>query len=113
MSEKKDCSEYLRPIREDEVRDWRPSPKGFSTELFETFVKSSNQMVEVKVDALPEPKHRKGSKVESTKQDSFASSFYSWKRKKSTKNLLKKLGTDVLLIRRGEKIALKKKRFPS
>jgi len=104
-------SKYFVPIEEDEVRDWRPAPRSFTARLFETFVKSDHQMVEVKVEELPEPTHRKGSKVKSTKQDSFASSFYSWKKRKKTKQLLKKLGIDVLIIRRGEKTALKKKRL--
>lgn len=108
VKKKEDYAKYFRPIREDEVRDWRPAPKSFTTELFETFVTSVNRMVEVKVDELPEPRHRKGSKIRSTKRDSFASAFYAWKRKRSTKALLKKSGIDVLLIRRGEKIALKK-----
>jgi len=105
---KEDYTKFFRPIRENEVRDWRPAPKSFTTKVFEAFVSSDNQMVEVKVDELPEPRHRKGSKIESTKRDSFASAFYAWKRKGSTKGLLKKSGFDVLLIRRGEKIALKK-----
>ena len=108
VKKKEDYAKYFRPIRENEVRDWKPAPKSFTTELFETFVTSVNRMVEVKVDELPEPRHRKGSKIRSTKRDSFASAFYAWKRKGSTKGLLKKLGIDVLLIRRGEKIALKK-----
>lgn len=105
---KEDYAKYFRPIKEDEVRDWRPAPKSFTTELFEAFVNSDNQMVEIKVDELPEPRHRKGSKIKSTKRDSFASAFYAWKNKGSTIGLLKMLGINVLLIRRGEKIALKK-----
>lgn len=101
---------FFKPIPDSEMKNWSPSPKRFSAELFEAFLKSSHQMVEVKVDELPEPRHRKDSKVSSTKQDSFASSFYAWKRKKSTKNSLKNRQVDILLIRRGEKIALKKKR---
>lgn len=108
MEEKK-YTKYFRPISEEEMKSWRPSAKRFTTELFEAFLNSSDQMVEVKVDELPEPTPRKGSRVKSTKQDSFASSFYAWKRRKSTQNLLKKMGTDILLIRRREKIALKKK----
>lgn len=105
----KDYSRYFIPIKENEMRDWKPTPKSFTTELFEAFLNSEHQMVEVNLGELPEPRRRKGSKMRSTKQDSFASSFYAWKRKKGTQRLLKRLGIDVLLIRRGEKVALKKK----
>ena len=106
----KDYSKYFVLIKEDEVRDWRPAPRSFTTRLFEAFVESDDQMVEVKVEKLPEPEHKEGSKVKSDKKDSFASSFYSWKKRKKTQQLLKKLGIDeVLLIRRGERIALKKR----
>ena len=107
---KKNYSKYFVPIKEDAVRDWRPTPRSFNARLFVAFVESDHQMVEVKVEELPEPSHKKGSKVESTKQDSFASSFYAWKKRNKIKKFLKKLGIDeVLLLRRGEKIALKKK----
>jgi hypothetical protein len=106
---KKDYSRYFRPISENEMKDWRPAPKSFTTKLFEAFLESKHQMVEVKLDELPEPRHKETSKVKSTKQDSFASAFYAWKRKGRTQRLLKRLGIDVLLIRRGEKVALKKK----
>jgi len=107
---KKNYSEYFVPIEEDEVEDWRPAPRTFNTRLFKAFVESSHQMVEVKVDELREPIAKDGLKVKSDKKDSFASSFYSWKKRKKTKQLLKKLGIDeVLLIRRGERIALKKR----
>jgi len=106
---KKDYSRYFRPISEHEMRDWRPAPKSFTTKLFEAFLESEHRMVEVKLDELPEPRHKEASKMKSTKQDSLASAFYAWKRKKRTRQLLKKLGIDVLLIRRGEKVALKKK----
>ena len=106
---KKNYSRYFRPISEHEMRDWRPAPKSFTTELFEAFLDSEHQMVEVSLDELPEPRHKKISKMKSTKQDSFASAFYAWKRKGRTQRLLKRLGIDVLLIRRGEKVALKKK----
>ena len=111
MKDKKEYySKYFVPIKEDAVRDWRPSPRSFNTKLFEAFVKSNHQMVEVQVEELPEPEHKEGSKVKSDKKDSFASSFYSWKKRKKTKQLLEKLGIDeVLLIRRGERIALKKR----
>jgi len=99
---------YFIRIEEDEVRDWRPAPKSHTAKLFEDFVESDDQMVEVNVEELLEPTDKKGSKVKSTKQDRFASSFYSWKKREKTKQLLKKHGIKVLLIRRGERIALKK-----
>jgi len=108
-SRKKEYKRYFRPLREIEMKEWRPLPKNFKTDLFEAFVKSADEMVEVNVDELPEPIHKESSRGKSTKQDSFASSFYSWKRKKKTKEYLRGLGIDVLLIRRGEKVALKKK----
>ena len=106
---KRKYSEIFAPIKEDEVKDWRPAPRSPTTELLEAFVKSSHQMVEVKVEKLRQPEPKTGSRVKSTKQDSFASSFYSWKKRKKTEHLLNKLGIEVLIIRRGERIALKKR----
>lgn len=100
-------SQYFRPIEEHETKEWRPRAKSFTTELFEAFVESEHKMVEVDIEKLPNPIPKKTSKVKSTKQDSFASSFYAWKRRR--RSHLRKLGVDVLLIRRGEKVALKKK----
>jgi len=105
---KKDETKYFTPIREDEKRHWRSEPRTYSTKLIELFVDSNHQMVEVKLEGLEEPKPKKGLRVKSTKQDRFASSFYSWKKRKKTQQLLEKLGINVLLIRRGERIALKK-----
>ena len=109
MSYSKKYSQYFRPITEHEMKEWRPVPRSFTTKLFEEFLRSEHEMVEVNIDKLPSPKHRRGSKVKSTKQDSFASSFYAWKKRR--KEFLQRLGIDVLLIRRGERIALKKKRL--
>lgn len=108
MNNRKIYSTYFRPVSEEEAKNWRPAPKIDTSRLFEDFVNSSDQMVEVNVDALPRPRHKVSSRVRSTKQDSFASSFYSWRRKKKTQRLLEELGIDVLIIRRGERIALKK-----
>jgi hypothetical protein len=108
MSIKKEYSKYLKPIDEDEMRKWKPAPKSFTTRLFEAFLESEHLMVEVDIDKLSTPKPKGLSEIKSTKQDSFASSFYAWKRKRRA--YLKSLGIDVLLIRRGEKIALKKVR---
>ena len=107
---KEDYTKYFVPIDENKVEDWKPAPKTFNTRLFWAFVESSHQMVEVKVDQLHEPVPKKGSRIKSDKIDSFASSFYSWKKREKTKKLLEKLGiNEVFLIRRGERIALKKK----
>lgn len=107
---KKDYSRYFRPISEHEMRDWRPTPKRVTTKLFEAFLDPEHRMVEVNLDELPEPRHKETSKVKSTKLDSFASAFYAWKRNRRTQQLLERLGIDILLIRRGEKVALKKKK---
>jgi hypothetical protein len=87
------------------MKKWRAAPKSVTTKLFEIFLQSENMMVEVNMDEFPTPKS-KGAKMKSTKQDSFASSFYAWKGKRKT--YIESLGFDVLLIRRGEKVALKK-----
>ena len=78
---KDEYKRYFKPIKDDGMKEWRPLPKNFKTELFETFVRSPAEMVEVNVAELPEPIHKADSKGKSTKQDSFASSFYSWKRR--------------------------------
>jgi hypothetical protein len=106
MNDKKEYKQYFRPIDEDEMKQWRPAPKSFTTELFESFLESEPTMVEVNIDRLPEPKPRKSSKIKSTKQDSLASAFYAWKRKRE--DYLKSMGISIFLIRRGEKVALKK-----
>jgi len=103
----KEESKYFTPIREEEKRDWRSEPRSYSTKLIELFVDSNHQMVEVKLEGLEELKPKKGSRVKSTKQDRFASSFYSWKKRKK-EDLKKMLGIEVKLIRRGERIALRK-----
>ena len=105
---KEDESKYFTPIKEEEKRDWRPTPKSDSTKLIELFVDSKHQMVEVKLEALEELKPKKGSSVKSTKQDRFASSFYSWRKRKKTRDLLEMLGIKVKLIRKGERMALEK-----
>jgi len=96
----------FRSIDETEMKQWKAAPKSLTTKLFEDFLLSDDKMVEVNIDMLPNPKPKGSSEVKSTKQDSFASSFYAWKRKR--KSYLNSLGIDVLLIRRGEKVALKK-----
>jgi hypothetical protein len=108
MENKKEYNKYLRPIDENEMKQWKPAPKSFTTKLFELFLESKPTMVEVNINELPEPKSKESSKIKSTKQDSFASAFYAWKRKR--KDYLDYMGIDVLLIRRGEKVALKKVR---
>jgi hypothetical protein len=99
---------FLREIKTDEVRKWKPQKQSVVLGIIESFLSSKMKMAEVNMEALPEPEQKAGSKIKSTKQDSFASSFYAWKKKKSTQQYLSQLGIDVLLFRRGEKIALKK-----
>lgn len=106
LSEKK--THFLREIKGDEVRRWKPQKQSMALEVIENFLTSGMEMAEVNVDSLPEPEQKAGSKLKSTKQDSFASSFYAWKKKKETQQRLSQLRIDVLLFRRGEKIALKK-----
>ena len=108
---KNDHSRFLKEISGKEKRKWRAQKQGMAVEIIENFLSSKMEMAEVLMDGIPEPEPRKGLKPKSTKQDSFASSFYSWKKRNKTQQLLKRLGiVDVLLIRRGERIALKKKR---
>jgi hypothetical protein len=102
----KEYDGVFTPIREEEMKQWKPITKSSTTRLFEEFLGSDDKMVEVNMVRLSEPKSREGAKVQSTKQDSFASSFYAWKRKRKDYFSLK--GIDVILIRRGEKVALKK-----
>lgn len=100
---------YLREIKSKEKRAWGPQRQSLAIGILESFLRSKMEMAEVNLDRLPTPVHGKG-EVPSTKQDSFASSFYAWKRKVSTKESMKALGIQkILLIRRGGKIALTKK----
>jgi hypothetical protein len=101
-------SRYLREIPRNERKKWRPQKQKVALKIFEAFLNSKIEMAEVKLDDLPEPVHRKDT-TKTKKQDSFASSFYAWKRKKSTQEAFKRKGLEnVLLIRRAGKIALKK-----
>ena len=100
---------YLREIKSKEKRAWGPQRQSLAIGILESFLRSKMEMAEVELDRLPDPVHRKA-RVPSSKQDSFASSFYAWKRKTSTKESMKALGIQkILLIRRGGKIALRKR----
>jgi hypothetical protein len=104
MSDKK--THFLREIKGEEVRIWKPQKQSIALEVIEDFLSSHMEMAEVDLDMLPEPEQKAGSKMKSTKQDSFASSFYAWKKKRE--DYLKSMGISIFLIRRGEKVALKK-----
>jgi hypothetical protein len=106
MSDKK--THFLREIKGEEVRIWKPQKQSTALEVIEDFLSSHMEMAEVDLDMLPEPEQKAGSKMKSTKQDSFASSFYAWKKKPVIQERLAQLEIDILLIRRGEKVALKK-----
>ncbi len=101
--------EFLRRIGDGEMKKWKPQQQGITVGIIEAFLNSDMKMAEVDLDKLSQPEPREGASPRSTKQDSFASSFYAWKKKQSTKEALDKMGVNVILIRRGEKIALKKK----
>ncbi len=106
MSQKK--SQFLREIKGDEVRRWKPQKQSTALAVIDDFLSSHMDMAEVNLNQLPQPEQKAGSKMKSTKQDSFASSFYAWKKKKFTQQRLNELGIDILLIRRGSAVALKK-----
>jgi len=103
-------NEFLKEIKSEEMKKWRPQKQSMALGIIEAFLSSGMDMAEVDLSDLPEPEPKEGSKVKSTKQDSFASSFYAWKKKDSTKARLDQLEIDILLIRREEKVALKKVR---
>lgn len=98
---------FFREIKGSEMKEWKPQRQGMAVRIIEDFLTSEIEMAEINLDALPQPESKGGS-AKSTKQDSFASSFYAWKKKSSTKANLSKLGIDILLIRRSQQIALKK-----
>jgi hypothetical protein len=102
---------FLKEIKPEEMKKWKPQKQSMALEIIEAFLMSSMEMAQVNLDRLPEPEQRGGSRKPSSKQDSFASSFYAWKKKPSTKPKLKQLGLDdILIIRRGKEVALKKVR---
>ena len=105
MSEYKN---FLKEVKTPDMKEWRTEKQSVAVGIIETFLNSNMQMAEIDLENLPEPVSR-GSTVKSTKQDSFASSFYAWKKKLSTQELLQQKGIDIILIRRGDKLALKKK----
>jgi len=100
----------FREIKGNEMETWKPQKQGMASSMIEEFLSSKMDMAEVNLDRLPEPSSKVDSRVKSTKQDSFSSSFYAWKKKRTTKDKLQKLGIDILLIRREERVALKKVR---
>jgi len=106
LSERK--TRFMREIKGDEIKRWKPQKQSMALDIIENFLSSKMEMAEVNMDTLPDPGQKAGSKIRSTKQDSFASSFYAWKKKRSTQQDLAMLGIDVLLFRRGQKIALKR-----
>jgi hypothetical protein len=99
---------FLREIKDDEAKKWKPQKESIAIGLIEAFLSSKMVMAEIKLEELPEPERKDESKVKSTKQDTFASSFYAWKRKTQTQDRLRELGIDIILIRRGEKVALRR-----
>jgi hypothetical protein len=101
--------EFLKEIKDVEAKKWKPQKQGFAIGIIEAFLDSDMKMAEVDLDKLPAPESKYGSREKSNKQDSFASSFYAWKKKKSTKEKLAQMCIDVIIIRRGNKVALKKK----
>jgi hypothetical protein len=93
------------------MKDWRNDKQSLAIGIIEEFLVSDMQMAEIDLIEFPEPQQKKSSNLRSSKEDSFASSFYAWKKKQSTKQLLADKGIDILLIRREDKIALKKKEY--
>lgn len=100
-------NDFFREISGSEIEEWKPQRQGMAVRIIEDFLTSKIEMAEINLDALPQPESKRNSK-KSTKQDSFASSFYAWKKKSSTKTRLSQLGIDILLIRRNQKVAMKK-----
>jgi hypothetical protein len=100
---------YLKEVRPPEMKHWRNEKESLAIRIIEEFSESNMQMAEIDLTGYPNPEPKKDSTAKSTKQDSFASSFYAWKKKPSTKDRLAEKGIDILLIRRADKIALKKK----
>jgi hypothetical protein len=102
-------NKYLREIKPEEMKKWRPQKQSMALEIIEDFLRSNMEMAQVNLDGLPEPEKKGGSRKPSSKQDSFASSFYAWKKKSSTKASLGQLHIDdILIIRRDKEVALKK-----
>jgi hypothetical protein len=99
-----DYHKVFKPIEEPDVEAWAPGAKSPTANLFRQFLDSGDQMVEVNLDHFPFEHRKKGAKT--TKQDSFSSAFYAWKR--NHKETLSALETDIILIRRGERVALRK-----
>ena len=100
---------FLKEIKTPEMKNWRNEKQSIAVSIIEAFLESGMEMAEVDIEMLPKPEQKGSAKAVSTKQDSFASSFYAWKKKQPTKDLLKEKCINILLIRRGDKIALKKK----
>ncbi|KXH75838.1 MAG: hypothetical protein AM326_08565 [Candidatus Thorarchaeota archaeon SMTZ-45] len=108
MNNKENKLRYLREMDDSEIAEWRAAPKSSLTRVFEDFLFSEIKMAEIMTNDIP--LKETGVTVKSTKADRVASSFYAWKRKKHTQAAMQRLGIEeIILIRRGEKLALKKK----
>jgi hypothetical protein len=106
---KNEFEKFLKEVKKLDRKEWRNEKQSAAIGIIEAFVDSDMEMAEVDIAMLPQPEQKNSSKTPSTKQDSFASSFYAWKKKASTKEKLAAKGIDVLLIRQNQRIALKKR----
>jgi hypothetical protein len=101
-------NKFLKPIKSQDMKTWHNERQSLAINIAEDFFDSDMQMAEIDLTEYPLPKPKRGS-AKTSKEDSFASSFYAWKKKQSTQERLAEKGVDILLVRRADKIALKKK----
>ena len=66
------------------------------------------KMAEVNLATLPEPESKSDSTTKSTKQDSFASSFYRMEKENINKTKSCRKGIDILIIKKRRKNSVKK-----
>jgi hypothetical protein len=103
-----EIKKFLKEVKQPEMKSWRNQKESLANCIIKEFLKSDMPMAEIDLTDYPMPAPKKDSAAKSTKQDSFASSFYAWKKKTSTKQELTEKGVTILLIRKSDKIALKK-----
>jgi hypothetical protein len=91
---------YFKEVKEN-IDEWLPKPKGFYSKLFNKIVTTEGKVFQIDIDKIKKERPR-------TSVDSIVSGFYSWKKKKLTKQILDTRNLDLKIVRRNMKVAIVK-----
>ena len=93
-------ADYFKEVKEN-INEWLPRPKSFYGKLFNKIVTTEGKVFQIDIDEIKKERPR-------TSIDSIVSAFYSWKKKKSTKQLLDTRKLDLKIVRRNKKVGIVK-----